>query len=182
MCRPRPAVALPSCTGGEQRRKEAPSAGAGATRASATSTPCAVRTLQSLSPAELAAGSAARQHRVPPPARSDHARRSRHAPSVLCSRSPQLCWRRAVPLGSITIRCCRRRVAIAQDEHATCRLRSAAALTIPSRYGRGPRQRRTAASGDATSAPPRRSRMTSTSRAIRALQSLSREGSAARQH
>ena len=180
MCRPRPAVALPSCTGGEQRRKEAPSAGAGATRASATSTPCAVRTLQSLSPAELAAGSAARQHRVPPPARRDHARRSRHAPSVLCSRSPQLCWRRAVPLGSITIRCCRRRVAIAQDEHATCRLRSAVAL--PSRDGRGPRQCRTAASGDSTSAPPRRSRMTSTSRAIRALQSLSREGSAARQH
>ena len=36
-------------------------------------------------PAELAAGSAARQHQVPPPARRDHARRSRHAPSALCS-------------------------------------------------------------------------------------------------
>ena len=78
------------------------------------------------------------------------------------------------------IRCCGRRVAIAQDEHATCRLRSAVAL--PSRAGR--EQSRTAASVDAASAP--RSRVTSTSCAARTLQSLSQaelaEGSAARQH
>ena len=55
-------------TGGGQLRQAALSAAAGPSRSRMTSTPRAVRALQSLSPAELAEGSAALQHRVPPPA------------------------------------------------------------------------------------------------------------------
>ena len=57
-------------------------------------------------------------------------------PSALCGRPPQPRWRRAAPGGRTVF--CRRRVAVARDEHAACRPRSAYAL--PSRAGGGPRR------------------------------------------
>jgi hypothetical protein len=100
-------------------------------RRAASSTPHAVRDLQAFSPAELADDSAARQHRLLPLARRDRTRQARRVPSALCTRSPQPSWRMTAQHGSIG--CCRWRVAIARDEHTTCRPRSAAALpTVPS--------------------------------------------------
>jgi hypothetical protein len=72
------AVVLPSSAGGGQRRTAAPSATAGASRSSETSTPRVVSALQSLSPAELAEGSATWPHRVPQQALRDRVRRARH--------------------------------------------------------------------------------------------------------
>ena len=111
-------------------------------------------------------------------AAADAVRLARHVQSALCSRSPKPNWRGAAQQGSI--RCRRRRVAIARDEQATCHLRSAVAL--PRRTGGG--QLRTAATSAAADAM--RSRETSTPCVVRALQSLSpaalAENSAARKH
>ena len=81
-------------------------------------------------------------------------------PSALCGRPPQPRWRRAAPGGRTVF--CRRRVAVARDEHAACRPRSAYAL--PSRAGGGPRR----AAAPCAAAGASRSRETSTPRAVRA--------------
>ena len=72
------AVVLPSSAGGGQRRTAAPSATAGASRSSETSTPSVVSALQSLSQAELAEGSATWPHRVSQQVLRDRVRRARH--------------------------------------------------------------------------------------------------------
>jgi hypothetical protein len=176
MCRPRSAVALPSRTGGGQNSKAATNAAPDALRSRETSTPRVIRALQLLSPAELAEGSAARGHRVPPPARLDRARQARHVPSALCSRSPQPSWLRAAPHSSIE--CRRRRAAITQDDHVTRCPRSAPAELAE---GRASRQHH-----DHAAACASRSCESSTPHVVRAPQSLSpaelAEGSAIRQH
>ena len=107
-------------------------AAGGASRSRETSTPRAVRALQSLYPAVLAEGRTAQPHCVPPAARRDRARRARHVPSALFRHSPQPCWRGATPHGRTV--CRRRRAAIARDERATCR-QHFAAVGLPSRAG-----------------------------------------------
>ena len=66
-------------------------AAAGELRSRETSTPRAVRALQSSSPAALAESRVARQNRMPTPTRCNRTRRARHVPPAICSRSPQTC-------------------------------------------------------------------------------------------
>jgi hypothetical protein len=132
------AVALPSRSGGGQRHKTASGAAAGVFQSRETSRPRAVCAPQLLSLAALAEGSSALQQRVQPLMRCDRARQARPVssapcsrsrqphwrrtapscarPPALCSRSPKPNWRGAAPQGSI--RCRRRRVAIAHDERS----------------------------------------------------------------